>query len=255
MSSLRKAGKAGQQEHRERSQLESRKHLGELEKKKDYKLRADDYQKKKKKLHVLRKKALDKNPDEFYFHMINSGVKGGIHHEKTSEPTEETLLQTKLMEGQDLRYVRFKRDVERKKIDKLKSELHLLDLPGVARNVHTVFVDSKKEAKNFNPVKYLDTHPSLIDRTFNRPKLDTLKEQSVVGAQSKADVTLANRERKGKYSELMKRMDRERELTIVTNKLQVKKNVAESKGEKPKRVLKGSSSRAPVYKWQYERRR
>jgi len=252
---MRKAGKVGQQEHRERSQPEARRHLGALEKKKDYKLRADDYQKKKKKLHVLRKKVLDKNPDEFYFHMVNSGVKNGIHHEATPEQNEETQLQKKLMDSHDLRYVRFKRDVERKKIEKLKAELHLLDLPGVARNTHTVFVESKKEARNFDPVKFLNTHPSLVDRTFNRPKIDTLQQRSVDGAHSKADVTLANRERKAKYAELLKRVDRERELTIVANKLQVQKNVAETKGEKPKRVLKGSSSRAPVYKWQYERKR
>ena len=87
MSSLRNAAKSQQRTHRERHQPSGRSELGLLEKKKDYKLRAKDYNDKKATLKNLSKKALNKNPDEFYYHMIKSKTEAGVHKEKGSEET------------------------------------------------------------------------------------------------------------------------------------------------------------------------
>jgi U3 small nucleolar RNA-associated protein 11 len=57
--------------HKERSQLSSRKKLGNLEKHKDYVLRARDYHAKQDKIQRLREKAAQRNKDEFYFGMNN----------------------------------------------------------------------------------------------------------------------------------------------------------------------------------------
>jgi U3 small nucleolar RNA-associated protein 11 len=61
-----------QRAHKERAQPRARQRYGLLEKKKDYKLRATDYKKKQTVLQNLRKKAANRNPDEFYFKMIRS---------------------------------------------------------------------------------------------------------------------------------------------------------------------------------------
>ena len=57
----------------------ARRKYGLLEKKKDYLLRANDYHKKEAALQHLRRKAEERNPDEFYFAMQSSRSVGGIH--------------------------------------------------------------------------------------------------------------------------------------------------------------------------------
>ena len=112
--SLNNAAKSGSKPHRERHQPESRAHFGLLEKKKDYKLRAKDYNEKKEVLKSLRKKALNKNPDEFYFHMVNSKLtEGGQHRDLVSKKSEakNSEEQVKLQQTQDYKYIATRRFV------------------------------------------------------------------------------------------------------------------------------------------------
>lgn len=100
MASLRNAER--RPTHRERAQPRARKHLGLLEKHKDYVQRAKDYHKKEDRLRALRRKAAERNPDEFYFRMTQAkthvrvpavrpgrgvivathGAQGGVHVER-----------------------------------------------------------------------------------------------------------------------------------------------------------------------------
>ena len=57
--------------YRERGQLQRRKHLGILEKKKDYTRRARDFKQKDETIKKLSEKAMQRNPDEFYHKMKN----------------------------------------------------------------------------------------------------------------------------------------------------------------------------------------
>ncbi|CAN7989256.1 unnamed protein product [Ixodes hexagonus] len=253
MSSFAKAAKASQRIHKERQQPESRRHLGVLEKKKDYKLRARDYQNKQQKLKRLQQRALTRNPDEFYFHMINSKLHRGEHHEKL-KGEEFTPAQLKLMQTQDLNYITLKRVAEARKVDKLQANLHLLGDDNGPVNTHTFFVDSKKEAKNFDFAKQLGTHPSLLDRAYNRPRLETLNKESL-GEVPDELIQEATKAMNRSYKELSKRLMREKELTVVGQKMEMKKKLLDKKNPPMKKVKEGTKESAPVYLWKKERKR
>ncbi|XP_072022647.1 probable U3 small nucleolar RNA-associated protein 11 [Amphiura filiformis] len=258
MSSFKKAAKTAQKNHRERSQLSSRSHLGLLEKKKDYRLRAKDYHKKQDTLKKLKQKALNRNPDEFYFKMVNSRLQDGRHRwlKKDDPKTEEQEL---MLETQDMRYVNHKLAVEAKKIEQLKSTLHLTDCgDSRPKNKHIFFTDTKKEAAEFDAAKHLDTHPALLHRTYNRPTTAMLESHTFPGTAVDEEVVGTELQelsklRRKKYKELTQRIDRERELNIIAQKMQGKRN----QHDKGKKVLvKGETKEsAAVYKWQPARKR
>ncbi|KAL9692999.1 hypothetical protein quinque_012284 [Culex quinquefasciatus] len=186
MSSWKKASKSNQRVHRERAQPAARAELGLLEKKKDYKRRAEDQHQKDDTLKLLRKRALTRNPDEFYHHMINSKVEGGKHVEREQED-EHTPAQVRLMEHQDLEV----------------SGAGLWLLVGLMWRL----------------------------------------------------IAAMNEEREKSYRELQRRIEREKELTIIQQKMELKRVLKEKRASKPKRVAKGTKDRAPVYKFKYERKR
>ncbi len=62
-----------------------RRKLGFLERKKDYKARADDFHRKEKALEALQRKAEERNPDEFYFGMEHARTRGGVHVKRSAQ--------------------------------------------------------------------------------------------------------------------------------------------------------------------------
>lgn len=252
MSSFRKALKSKQKNHRERSQPAFRKKVGLLEKKKDYKLRAEDYSKKRNTLHALRKKALEKNPDEFYYKMTSAKLQDGVHVIK--QPVEETTEeQLKVMRTQDIKYVEMKRVSEAKKIERLKSELHLLDAEGKQPNEHIFFLDKKKEVEQFDLATHLKTAPELVDRVYNRPTIETLQKESIKGVSDPRLLKKLAKQRKHQYTILKQRIEREKKMFIISQKIQTKKDLLD-KTQKVK--VKNETVNSPaIYKFKYQRKR
>ncbi|KAI6232730.1 U3 small nucleolar RNA-associated protein 11 [Aphelenchoides fujianensis] len=229
--SLNKAQKSMGREHRERDQPANRKRFGLLEKKKDWIQRTRAHQKKKNKLRKLRRNALERNRDEFDYHMVRSQVGfDGVHREAEKMDEEETHVQAILNDVRDINYVRHKLSAERKKIEKLKSTLHLTDMPKM--NTHTIFVEDEEEAANFDPATHFGTTEELLGRKSNRMTAEMLQKTEIP------------------------RMAREQELKVVLQKLEVKKEVGLSRGrDKPKLVSRGNKKKAAVFKWKFERKK
>nr|AQS22592.1 putative u3 small nucleolar RNA-associated protein 11 [Pseudodiaptomus poplesia] len=248
MSSLHNAVKA-QKTHRERHQPDARKNLGLLEKKKDYKQRARDFNKKKATIKKLRKKALIRNPDEFYFHMINSKVEDGVHKEK-SKAEKFTDEQLALMQTQDLKYIITKRTSERSKIEKLRARLHLISATDKPKNVHTIFVDNDREKEDLNLAARLGTHEAFLGRSFNRPLMEDLKKGKFSTYNIDPEqVSEANKATRKGYKELEQRIAREEQLAVLQAKMEIKVLLKSGKNKPERIVQEETKSSAPVYVW------
>ncbi|KAI7906334.1 small-subunit processome [Cokeromyces recurvatus] len=260
MSSLRNS--VQRRNHKERGQLAGRERFGLLEKKKDYILRAKDYHTKQNRLKALREKALFRNPDEFYFKMINTQTKGGVHIQKRNEELPPEMIQ--LMKSQDKQYIKYQRDLSKRKLEKLQASLQFLDdgksfkdeeetkVKQKKKSNHIVFVDSEKEARQFNPVKHLDTLPELVNRKFNRPRIQTLRESTIITPESGKDLKELKKERERLYKELASRMKREEELSRAERELDIQKAL---RGKGKRKVVGKDEHGLPVYKWRAERKK
>ncbi|CCF51217.1 hypothetical protein NDA11_003706 [Ustilago hordei] len=135
-SSLRNA--VHRRNHKERSQPVGRAKLGLLEKHKDYVLRAKDHHKKRDMLKRLAEKAAMRNKDEFYFGMINSSTRKGVHqHARPSEVLDNDVVA--LLKTQDVGYVRAQIVAEKKRVKGLVERI----APSIA-NLDTEWLDGKE---------------------------------------------------------------------------------------------------------------
>lgn len=231
-----KAHDIAKKQHRERAQPQSRKKWGLLEKKKDYRLRAQDYHRKEAHLALLRSKASQANKDEFNFKMIKAKTKDGV---LVASRGAEVLNdeQAKLFKTQDAGYLRTLINNEQSKIDKAKATL-LAEGSGK----HTVFVEDEDELENFDAAKHFDTDRKLLHRRQNRLRNDQLKEVDIHQA---AENSLKD------LQTLQKRLNRREELDLVQQELALQRELMK-KGDKKKIVNKDGTV---TYKWKKVRKR
>jgi len=270
-SSLRNATK--RITHKERAQPSSRKKLGLLEKHKDYVIRAKDYHKKQDYLSILKKKAADKNPDEFYFHMNNSQVSNGVHKDKKDGSLDMSVV--KLLKTQDMGYIVHRKAIDDKKIEKIKQNMHMIG--DVKPKLHKIFVDDNDKVVNFDTAEHFGTAPELINNSHNRLRLETIENHiasdSVHSISKKATKKLLKKKEKT-IRELEGRSKRADVLKKTMDKLQTQRNLLgkgtkrkiliDENGQVVKKQKKSSNDNddnndeenlTVVYKWQRERKR
>lgn len=104
------------------------------------------------------------------------------HHENEQED-EHTPEQIQLMQTQDVKYVSMKKTIEANKIQRMQSELHMIDVANSVPNTHILFTDDEDESIDL--AKRFDTHPALLGRRTNRTRLEDLEKITISDAEVK----------------------------------------------------------------------
>ncbi|SNX84126.1 related to UTP11 - subunit of U3-containing small subunit processome complex [Melanopsichium pennsylvanicum] len=186
-SSMRNA--VHRRNHKERSQPVGRAKLGLLEKHKDYVLRAKDHHKKRDMLKRLSEKAAMRNKDEFYFGMINTSTRNGVHqHARPSDVLDNDVVA--LLKTQDVGYVRAQIVAEKKRVRGLVERI----APSVA-SLSTEWLDEKE---NRRPT--LERAGLIVTPSGKAKKPSSGKAGGLIGAQGKRTVWLDDADAIRSYS-------------------------------------------------------
>lgn len=124
--------------HKERGQLKHRLHLGELEKKVDYRKRKEIYQKKKKIEKVLKEKQMNKNPDEFHTGMVHTQITedGNLEKKKRTLKYEHALNVKRNNLKEDSRWTQY----ELKQINNKIEQFHVnIPFRYIFNNSHVIY--------------------------------------------------------------------------------------------------------------------
>lgn len=243
-SSLRNAVK--RVTHKERSQPSWNKNKGFLEKHKDYVVRAKDFKNKRAQIKSLRKKAAERNPDEFYFQMNSSKVANGVHSSLTDGSLDTDTV--KLLKTQDLGYIVHRKAIDDNKAKRMKESLHMIGETNPRS--HMVFVDSEEAVDSFDPVAHFDTVPELLGKAHNRLTTKKLNEIPLDAFRPK-DMKKAMELRSRSYKELNQRIKRSEKLNNAIQNLQSQR-ISMGKGSKRK-VQDAEDGKPAVYKFQRQR--
>ena len=109
--------------HKERQQPSARRHLGTLEKHRDYAQRAKVYHSRESKLGELRQKAAQRNPEEFDFGMIRGRADPISGKHITDAKIRRDGIQQRTLNNKDIRYLENRRSVLTGEIRELESQL------------------------------------------------------------------------------------------------------------------------------------
>ena len=219
--------------YRERGQTERRKKLGFLEKKQDYKIRAEDYHAKEKKYKNLKEAARTRNPDEFYHKMIKAKIIDGEH---VQFPEDKNLEQKLVTNTQFINLVNFKKSQLEKEAEKMKIRLQLNKdiFEGGNKSIHTLYYDDEDE--------YFEEQKKEKENEFlNKKRKNDGEEQD---DNNDKKITPENKQLINTYKQRKKHIN---QLEQISNGLQEQKELL--KGGKKKKIGDG------VYKYFMERKK
>lgn len=239
--------------HKERAQPASRKKFGLLEKHKDYVERAKDYHKKTDYVKILKKKAEERNPDEFYFKMNKSQVNSkGVHKEARDGSLDTSTV--KHLKSQDYGYIVHKKSIDDSKVEKMKGNLHMIGEKS-SKKRHKIFVDDQEQLDSFDPVEHFETTPELYEQGYNRLKKSKIEDMAEnYNIPSALTVKKVIDKRNKAYKELEQRSKRAGKLDKALQKLTEQRNVM-GKGSKKKIVVQGSNGQPDTTQYKWKRRR
>ncbi|AMD18871.1 HBL031Cp [Eremothecium sinecaudum] len=237
-------------QHRERSQVSERSRFGFLEKHKDYVKRAQDFHRKQSTLKILRSKAQQRNPDEYYhaMHSNNTDERGLRIQSRhaTDTPSSLSTEQVKLLKTQDSNYIRTVRQVEIKKAQKLTNEVAFKHT-----GKHTIFVEDRPSMTEFNPDQYFNTPSALLSRTENRLTNQQLAEVRLADAEEVMPPSSLHKKKAKKLKIVASHLKREQELHKIQHYMDRQRELMK-KGSKKKLI---DNSGNVTYKWKKQRKR
>ena len=221
--------------YRERGQLEHRKRLGFLEKKKDYKIRAEDYHEKEKKYKNLKEAARTRNPDEFYHKMIKAKIIDGEH---VQFPDDKNLEQKLVTNTQFINLVNFKKSQLEKEAEKMKVRLQLNKniFEGGNKSKHTLYYEDEDE--------FLEEQQKEKEQEFLNKKRNLNKEEDNEIHEEEQKLTPENKQLINTYKQRKKHI---KQLEQISQGLQEQKELL--KGGKKKKIGNG------IYKYFMERKK
>lgn len=151
----------------ERQQVRSRKHLGQLEKHKDYQMRSQKHHQKEKTNKFYNELIKNKNPDEYHSDMkfarkdeksgrtfISRIPNSNLELKKMKKSKKKNISENA---RSNLSLLETRENVIRNKIEDLKNELSFGLARSNVKKVHQIRVNSKEELENFSVEEHFQT--------------------------------------------------------------------------------------------------
>ena len=218
--------------HRERPQPHARTKRGLLEKRKDYVLRSQDYKRKQSTLKRLSEKASERNPDEFYFGMVNERTKDGVAIADRPGSKSLGVKEIKPLKMQDGAYLRTMRSIERRRIEKLREVVSSAPV----KNGKILFAENEEEGTVSLGLRL------IIATQLRERKMDEI----AIGGGKSRDAR-----------ELHARMERDKELKKMERQVTLQLQLM---GKGSVRKIRrndedGDDESIPIYKWKPQRQK